>query len=318
MEGVRACRKGNSKITTRVSHKGESDAREYDFSNVTCVRDLAITLKGNTRRTLPLSVFDTMHGGYGDVAFVLSDCERFCSGMDGMAFAAGIMMLQGAFPKGVNRVCVLSRPYADDITDIIGRDGVIAFDARHKKNVRRVKTVLAPNDGYKYGVSVTSDGNIHLDGNMVYSDSDQATMTYRAIKRDQHTWRVREAVQTCITKGFLDGTSLEGLFDPKYENHIDFEYLNAVNGMIGGEDVSCENTTTTYDAGIALIGKAIADGCLATVIDSYNFPYDLPAEYRDAYCACRAGIVTAFRKALAHVMEKDGNSGASCATTDAA
>ena len=318
MEGVRACRKGNSKITTRVSHKGESDAREYDFSNVTCVRDLAITLKDNTRRTLPLSVFDTMHGGYGDVAFVLSDCERFCSGMDGMAFAAGIMMLQGAFPKGVNRVCVLSRPYADDITDIIGRDGVIAFDARHKKNVRRVKTVLAPNDGYKYGVSVTSDGNIHLDGNMVYSDSDQATMTYRAIKRDQHTWRVREAVQTCITKGFLDGTSLEGLFDPKYENHIDFEYLNAVNGMIGGEDVSCENTTTTYDAGIALIGKAIADGCLATVIDSYNFPYDLPAEYRDAYCACRAGIVTAFRKALAHVMEKDGNSGASCATTDAA
>lgn len=320
MEGVRACRKGNGNVTTRVSHKGESDAREYDFSGVTCVRDLAIKLDEGQHRMLTLSMFNSMHGGYGDVAFVLSDCERFRAGMDSMAFAAGIMMLQGAFPKGVNRICVLSRPYADDITDIIGRDGVIAFDARHKKTARRVKTVLTPDDGYKYGVSITSEGGIRLDGNVVYSDSDQATMTYRAINRDQHTWRVREAVKTCIMEGFLDGTSLEGLFDPKYENHIDFEYLDAVNGMLCRDNVnvSCETTTTAYDTGIALIGKAIADGRLDEVIDKYRFPYDLPAEYRDAYCACRAGIVAAFRKALAHVMEKDGNGGASYAATDAA
>ena len=326
MEGVRAYRKGNgnnvSTTATRASHQGESDARVYDLSNVTSVRDLAIKIQSNYSKMRALGVFDVALGGYDNVAFVLSDGGgRYHSDTDGMAFAAGIMMLHGAFPKGVNHVCVLSRPYADDIADIITRGGIIAFDARHKKSARRVDTILKPGDGYKHGVSITNDGNVRVDGNAIYSNDDQATMTYFAISREQHSWSVKNAVMTCIKEGFLDGTSLDGLFDPEYEKHIDADYINTVSDILSMDGLSMDgvsieqNTKTTYDAGIVLIGKAIADGHLATVIGEYNFPYDLHPEYMDAYCACRAGIVAAFHKALAHVMRDGSNSNAA---TDAA
>lgn len=323
MEGVKAYRKGNGNgsTTTRVNHQGESDAQAYDFSGVTSVKDLAtkITTTDNYSM-LPIRMLDRTLGKYENVAFVLADCGRYRSDTDGMAFAAGIMMLHGAFPKRVNRVCVLSRPYADDITDIIRRGGIIAFDVRHKRTAtRHAQTVLTPADGRKYGVTISDDGSVRIDGNAVYADNDPAIMTYFAINREQHAWRVRNAVQKCITEGFLDGTSLDGMFDPEYEKHIDSEYLNAMNTVLCMSGVSIEQATTNaYDVAIALIGKAITDGRLATIIGEYDFPYDLKPEYKDVYETCRAGIVAAFRKSLAHVMRDERNYDANNATASAA
>lgn len=298
-----------SHATTRTKHVGDSTVRDFDFSDMSNVTECAAMVN---ERVLSHSIryVDAACGGYDGIAFALIDGTGYGSYADGAAFAIGVMMLNGAFPKNVRHACVLIDPYADDIADITRRGGIIAFDIRNKRK-QHVHAVVNPGDGYKYGVAIASTDvrSILIDGKSVYADSSKATMTYLAIT-DSHaiaSWRDQSAVRTCITEGFLENTPLDGVFDPQYAEHADTEYMNNVSRLSGVIVTHADDDKSgVYDAGIRMINDAITLGQLTSPIADYAYPYDIKPEGKDVYDVFRAGVVAAFRKSLDKVISNGG------------